>query len=171
MARSQQEYELSIFLCLPLLTGIVTSRLAHLFPLGSGSKEGRQGEPAAEDDEEESIETMLGMATRYLKSRAIVSDPDSDVPRPGSSYARYRQESDLPDTARVFYETAAKVTGMSLPTLVRCVSQAEFQTNKWLEDQRRLKYSAEHPMESPGGSDVENMEEFSDQDMLDEDNN
>lgn len=113
---------------------------------------------------------MLGMAPRYLKSRAIVSDPDAVVPRHGSSYARYRQESELPDTARVFYETAAKVTGMSLPTLVRCVSQAEVQINKWLEDQRRLEYSAEHPMEFAEDSDVEDMEGFSDQDMLDEEN-
>lgn len=161
---------MSVFLCLPRLTGIGTSRLAHLFPLGSGSKENRRGEPAAEDDEEKSIEIMLGMAPRYLKSRAIVGDPDADVPRPGSSYARYRQESDLPDTARVFYETAAKVMGMSLHTLVRCVSQAEFQINKWLEDQRRPEYSAEQPMESPEGSDVEDMGGFSDQDMLDDDN-
>lgn len=144
--------------------------MAHLFPLGSASKESRQAEPAGEDDEEKSIEIMLGMAPRYLKSRAIVSDPDAVVPRHGSSYARYRQESELPDTARVFYETAAKVTGMSLPTLVRCVSQAEVQINKWLEDQRRLEYSAEHPMEFAEDSDVEDMEGFSDQDMLDEEN-
>lgn len=117
--------------------------LASLFPLGSSATESRQGESEAEDDEERALESLSQLAPRYLKSRAVVSDSNSDIPRPGSLYARYRHESDLPDTARSFYETAANVTGISLSTLVRCVSQAEIQINKWLEGQRRMKHFAE----------------------------
>ncbi|KAI9375680.1 RNA polymerase I-specific transcription initiation factor Rrn7 [Aspergillus egyptiacus] len=129
--------------------------LASLFPLG-GSNQSRAEGPEVEDNEEKALDTMLGMAQRYLKTRAIVDDPDSDLPRPGSFYPRYRQESDLPDSARAFYETTAKVSGISLSTLVRCVSQAEMQINKWLEDQRRIQHFAGQEMEfeDPDAEDV-----------------
>ncbi|KAL4922758.1 hypothetical protein BDW62DRAFT_171701 [Aspergillus aurantiobrunneus] len=143
--------------------------LTPFFPLGSASKENRQSEPTAEDDEEEAIEVMLHMAPRYLKSRAVVSSSEPDIPRPGSLYSRYRQESDLPDSARAFYEIAAKVIGVSISTLVRSVSQAETQINKWLEEQRRIKHFAEHSMKTPGDSDVENMEEYDERDIPEED--
>ncbi|KAL4881218.1 hypothetical protein BJY04DRAFT_227883 [Aspergillus karnatakaensis] len=120
--------------------------LASLFPLGPSSSKDQTQPPTSttnSDDEEEAMEKMLHMAPRYLKSRAVISDPDADIPRPGSQYSRYKHESDLPDSARVFYETAAKVVGVSLATLVRCVSQAEIQINKWLEEQRRVEYFAE----------------------------
>ncbi|KAL2826788.1 hypothetical protein BDW59DRAFT_60544 [Aspergillus cavernicola] len=148
-------------------SGKETSALASLFPLGA-SKENRQDIPAEKDNKEDSIDSMLRMAPQYIKSRAVVGDPDSDIPRPGSLYPRYRQESDLPDSARVFYETAAKVVGISLPTLVRCVSQAEIQINKWLEDQRRIKHFAEHEIESGGASEVEDTEEIDAEDILDD---
>ncbi|KAL4810783.1 hypothetical protein BDV18DRAFT_2260 [Aspergillus unguis] len=138
-----------------------TNPLHSLFPLGTSSKENRQSTSISRDDEEESIEWLSGTAQRYLKTRDVISSDDQDVPRPGSLYTRYRQESDLPDTARAFYETAAKVVGIPLSTLVRCVSQAEIQINKWLEDQRRVKHFAEREIESEGHSDYE-MEEMDD---------
>ncbi|KAL2822589.1 hypothetical protein BJX63DRAFT_126648 [Aspergillus granulosus] len=141
--------------------------LASLFPLGSMAKESRPGAFTTEVNEEEAIDAMLGMTPRYLKSRAVVGEPDADIPRPGSLYARYREESDLPDSARSFYETAAKVTGISLQTLVRCVCQAEIQINKWLEEQRRIKYFAE---QSVGSEIDEAMERDSEQEIIGEDN-
>ncbi|KAL4961299.1 TFIIB-type zinc finger domain-containing protein [Aspergillus stella-maris] len=141
-----------------------TDPLAAMFPIGSTSKEDRQCESAIEDNEEESLSWMLQMAPRYLKTREVISDPNADVPRPGSLYVRYRHESDLPDLARAFYEVAAKVTGVSLATLVRCVSQAEVQINKWLEDQRRIKHFADREMDA-GDSD-EDMEELSEHEAL-----
>ncbi|KAL4935346.1 hypothetical protein BDV06DRAFT_207207 [Aspergillus oleicola] len=143
-----------------------TDSLAALFPIGSTSKETRQNESAAEDNEEESLSWMLQMAPRYLKIREVVSDSNADIPRPGSLYARYRHESDLPDSARAFYETAAKATGISLATLVRCVSQAEVQINKWLEDQRRIKHFADREMDA-GDSD-EDMGELSEREFVED---
>ncbi|KAL4929450.1 TFIIB-type zinc finger domain-containing protein [Aspergillus undulatus] len=138
-----------------------TNPLAPLFPIGSASKDNRQ-EQQASDDEEEAIDWMLSMAPRYLRTRAAISDDNPDIPRPGSSYARYRQESDLPDSARGFYETAAKVTGVSLATLVRCVSQAEIRLNEWLGEQRRIKHFAERSIDAGDSEDMEELSERGD---------
>ncbi|KAL5339356.1 hypothetical protein BJX70DRAFT_364109 [Aspergillus crustosus] len=132
--------------------------LASFFPLGSSSsaKDTTQSEAkqASNSNEEEAIETMLHMAPRYLKSRDVIPDPDADIPRPGSHYTRYKNESDLPDSARAFYVTAAKVVGISVSTLVNCVSKAEIQIMKWLEEQRRARYFAEQE----GDEDMEDFE-------------
>ncbi|PGG99193.1 ubiquitin-60S ribosomal protein L40 [Blastomyces parvus] len=48
-----------------------------------------------------------------------------NVPRPGSFYKRYRSEDQLNERARAFYETAARVIGVSLRTLVTGVYQTE----------------------------------------------
>ncbi|KAL5046279.1 hypothetical protein BDW71DRAFT_182510 [Aspergillus fruticulosus] len=135
-----------------------TNPLANLFPVGSTSKATRQSAPAADDDEEDAAEAMLQNASRYLRTRPVVSESDPDIPRPGSLYIRYRHETDLPDTARAFYETAAKITGITLSTLVRCVSQAELQITKWLENQRRVKHFAERSMGEVGDSNADEME-------------
>ncbi|KAL4866299.1 hypothetical protein BDV12DRAFT_199364 [Aspergillus spectabilis] len=142
-------------------TSKAPTRLASLFPLGPLSKDTTQTPNSTSDNEEESIEAiLLHMAPRYLKSRAVISDLNADIPRPGSQYPRYKHESDLPDSARAFYEIAAKVVGISLPTLVRCVSQAEIQINRWLEEQRRVRYFAEEEsMEGVVGSYGEGIEE------------
>lgn len=89
---------------------------------------------------------MLETVTHQLKSMKVVTTPESPVPRPGSSYTRYRLDTDLPEKARPFYETAAKVIGISLSTLVRAVSQTELRLAKWQEDRRRMEYHGE-PMD------------------------
>ncbi|KKK17398.1 hypothetical protein AOCH_003598 [Aspergillus ochraceoroseus] len=138
--------------------------LSALFPVGPQSKERKHDSPAVEDNEEEAIEFMLQNAPRYVKSATVVDQSDTKTSRPGSFYTRYRQESDLPDTARSFYETAAKVAGISLSILVRCVSQAEIQINKWLEDRRRAKHFAERSMIESIGEDVDKSHSSSEDD-------
>ncbi|KAL4911310.1 hypothetical protein BDW74DRAFT_7479 [Aspergillus multicolor] len=146
-------------------TGTAADQLVNLFPTGSTSRENRESVPDPEDDEEEAIEAMLHNASRYLRTREVISEVDSDIPRPGSQYARYRYESDLPDAARVFYEVAAKVVGISVSTLVRCVNQAELRINKWLEGQRRIKHFAERSMDVGEDLDVDEMEGLSEQEL------
>lgn len=137
--------------------------LHSLFPLGSSTRETGQSAPTAQDDEEGSVDWLLGTAQQYLRTRDVVNSSDPDIPRPGSLYTRYRQESDLPDTARAFYETAARVVGVPLSTLVRCVSQGEIQINKWLEDQRRIKHFADRENDSMGDADeMEGLEDAGD---------
>jgi RNA polymerase I-specific transcription initiation factor RRN7 len=69
-------------------------------------------------------------------------DEDSDeekekVPRPGYSYRIYKTESDLPKTARKFYETAAELAGLSLRTLVAAVNRVETKLERFQYDLRR----------------------------------
>jgi len=102
---------------------------------------------------------MLETVTRQVKTMKIVADPESEVPRPGSFYPRYRLDTDLPETVRPFYETAAKVVGISLSTLVKTVFQTEIMMGHWQEDRRRMEYYGEvMDMEIPGDADVDDIE-------------
>jgi RNA polymerase I-specific transcription initiation factor RRN7 len=66
------------------------------------------------------------------------SDEEKDkVPRPGYSYRVYKNESDLPKTARKFYETAADLAGLSLRTLVAAVNRIETKLERIQYDLRR----------------------------------
>ncbi|KAE8353148.1 RNA polymerase I-specific transcription initiation factor Rrn7 [Aspergillus coremiiformis] len=111
--------------------------LSDLFPIGPTGVDTQAAGPP-EEDEKEAIGSMLKTVTQQLQPRRVIPEDDPDTPRPGSSYVRYKMESDLPDIARPFFETAAKVVGISLSTLVRAVAQAEYKLMRWLEDQRRI---------------------------------
>ncbi|KAF7130954.1 hypothetical protein CNMCM5793_003889 [Aspergillus hiratsukae] len=117
----------------------VLNPLAEFFPIGPTASEGQVISDSTEGDDE-AMHAMLQTVTSQLKPRKAISDPKADVARPGSSYPRYRTESDLPETARSFYETAAKVAGVSLSTLVRAVSQTETKISRWLDDKRRIEH-------------------------------
>lgn len=117
-----------------------------MFPTGPTGVENQPPATPTEADDEEFLNSMLETVTRQLKSTKAIPDTESDVARPGSSYTRYRLDTDLPERARSFYETAAKVVGISLSTLVRAVFQTEVKMGKWQEDQRRLDYYGE-PMD------------------------
>ncbi|KAI9043311.1 uncharacterized protein KD926_003841 [Aspergillus affinis] len=130
--------------------------LADLFPTNPGAGENQPSAAAAaaasipapatsaEEDENEAMSTMVQTVTSQLKSRRVIDDGNAHVPRPGTSYPRYRMESNLSEAARPFYETAAKVVGVSLITLSRAVYHAETRISRWLEDQRRVGYFVDH---------------------------
>lgn len=72
---------------------------------------------------------------------------DDTTPRPGHSYRVYKQESDMPKTARKFYETAANLSGLSFKTLMAAVNRTELKLEKWQEDTRRAEYHGERNVE------------------------
>lgn len=109
--------------------------------------ENQPAAPPTERDDEEFLNSMLETVTSQLRPTKVTPGTDSEVACPGSSYARYRVETDLPEKVRPFYETAAKVVGISLSTLVKAVFQAEVKMDKWQEDRRRLEYYGE-PMDT-----------------------
>lgn len=133
-----------VYLTIPVQTG--GNSLADLFPTGPTGVETQPVPPPSEAEDEESLNSMLETVTHQLKSIKVVTNPESQVPRPGSSYTRWRLDTDLPEKARPFYETAAKVVGISLSTLVRAVSQTELRLAQWQEDRRRMEYHGE-PMD------------------------
>ncbi|KAL1970682.1 hypothetical protein VTN77DRAFT_4326 [Rasamsonia byssochlamydoides] len=130
----------------------VSNPLADMFPT---SRTGGEGAPAEVKIDEGEIDSKLRTVISQLRPMKVISrvdaatagerdDDDDNIPRPGSSYQFYRTESSLPETARVFYETAAKLSGLSLHSLIRAVFQTELKLQKWQEDQRRAEYHGEH---------------------------
>ncbi|PYH64700.1 TFIIB-type zinc finger domain-containing protein [Aspergillus vadensis CBS 113365] len=149
----------------------VSNPLADLFPTGPSAGESQTTALTPDVTDEEALDELIKASTSQLRSRQVIADNDLETPRPGCSYTRYRTESDLPDTARSFYETAAKVAGVSLSTLIRAVSQAENKINRWLEEKRRVEYFGSMGMEFTRDSsadpdnDEEGMSELEDGDL------
>lgn len=120
--------------------------------------------PTAEEDEDEVMASMLQTVTSQIKARRAISGDNAHIPRPGTSYPRYRMESDLHETAKLFYETAAKAVGVSLPTLVRAVFQAETKISRYLEDQRRIDFyggAPETDLNEDDSSDAPGADDYS----------
>ncbi|KAE8134117.1 hypothetical protein BDV38DRAFT_166945 [Aspergillus pseudotamarii] len=145
----------------------VSNPLSDLFPVGPTGTDSQEVAGPPDEDDEEAVGSMLRTVTQQLKPRKVITEKRSDIPRPGSSYVRYKMESDLPENARPFYETAAKVVGVSLTTLVRAVSQAEYKIMRWLEDQRRIElYGDASGMEF---AKFDSSDDMGEQDMTDSD--
>lgn len=72
--------------------------------------------------------TNLHKVLETLKMCPISSESgDNDIPchRPGSSHRRYRKPDELVGAIKTFHEKAAKVAGISLPTLLAAVYTTE----------------------------------------------
>lgn len=144
-----------------------------MFPTGRTEVEGPADRPERVNIGEEDIDSKLRTVISQLRPMKIapredVSDDEQDdsIPRPGSSYQFYRSESSLPETARVFYETAAKLSGLSLHSLIRAVFQTELKVQQWQENQRRAEYHGQHLDEdSPMTEDAMEGDDVSTDDM------
>jgi RNA polymerase I-specific transcription initiation factor RRN7 len=75
------------------------------------------------------------------------NDEDDTTPRPGYSDRVYKKESEMPKTARKFYETAANLSGLSFKTLMAAVNRTEIKLEKWQNDTRRAEYHGERNVE------------------------
>ncbi|KAF7900230.1 uncharacterized protein EAF01_007532 [Botrytis porri] len=72
------------------------------------------------------------------KPVACVDDEESqDIVRPGEKYRRYRTVEELPESAKAFFEIAARNIGTSIGKLVHGVFTTEIQLEKWMLDERR----------------------------------
>ncbi|PGH03775.1 ubiquitin-60S ribosomal protein L40 [Polytolypa hystricis UAMH7299] len=87
------------------------------------------GDVGDDDDEAVSRKLQTVLSSLNVAGRVIRKDEaarlEQPVPRPGSSYRRYRSESKMTKNARTFYAAAAKVVGISLQTLIMAVWQTE----------------------------------------------
>ncbi|KAJ5084683.1 hypothetical protein NUU61_009262 [Penicillium alfredii] len=124
----------------------VLNRVADMFPINRPEAEAQSNPPAAStaaatSDTDEALQALLQSVMQDLKpKRVILEEDETDVPRPGAWYRRYRWESQLAGPARAFYELAAELAAVSLPTLIRAVTVGEFRIARWLENQRRAEY-------------------------------
>jgi RNA polymerase I-specific transcription initiation factor RRN7 len=143
---------------LTVLTRLVVSNpLADMFPTGRTGVEG-PADARVEIDEEDIDSKLRSVISQLRPTRVVPPEEnleDESILRPGSSYQFYRTESSLPETARIFYETAARLSGLSLQSLIRAVFQTELKVQQWQEDQRRAEYHGQYvdegvPMEEDG---------------------
>lgn len=133
-----------------------------MFPAGKSGQETTSIETSDQAEEDEATTNKLRSVLSKSTSRRAISDEsaaqmENPVPRPGSRYKSYRSEADLPETARAFYESAAKMAGVSLSTLVRIVKLAE---------NRIEKLECKTAGEQAGGNDSEG-EEVPREDLMD----
>ncbi|KAJ6119408.1 hypothetical protein N7523_003688 [Penicillium sp. IBT 18751x] len=137
------------------------SRSKHpVADLFSPSRSELQKQPESEScDPNEALERVLKSVMVALKPAPINPSEEADGMRPGSWYRRYRWESQLPETARKFYEIAADLASISLLTLVRAVSVTEGRIAKWLEDERREAYMTKWGMAEVDDGDGIEMDE------------
>ncbi|KAL5689794.1 hypothetical protein EMGR_008450 [Emarellia grisea] len=144
----------------------VSNPLAEFFPVGPMGSDGQTVSDPTEGDDE-AMHAMLETVTSQLRPRKAISDPKANVARPGTSYPRYRTESELPEMARSFYEIAAKVAGVSLSTLVRAVSQTETKISRWLDDKRRIEHHGDPTeMDVTDEAGTEDLEAMEDEDIF-----
>ncbi|KAL8911200.1 MAG: hypothetical protein Q9171_003606 [Xanthocarpia ochracea] len=130
-------------------------QLLDMFPTGRRRKtppphSNAQQEYQAND---EALERKLRTVQEHLKVREIVSDRDArrsrrPINRIGSYYKRYRKVDDLPNAARTFHETAAKLVAITLPSLLVAVRQVEQKLIKWRERDLEAKAAVDEVGES-----------------------
>lgn len=135
-----------------------------MFPTGRMGTEPQPNVPVPDIDDEEAINAKLRTVMSEIRPRKAISNEEaakleSEIARPGSFYQHYRTEDNLPETARPFYEAAAKIAGLSLRTLVRVVFQTELRIERWQEDMRRMEYHGEYVEFVDGVESMDEMEE------------
>lgn len=116
--------------------------MSSMFPIDSGAQ---QASVPATDDAQQSKMEKVKAVQGALKPRRVITEEEAEeyqreINRPGSKYKQYRHESDLPEHAKAFYEAVAKLTGVSLNTLVQAVFLTERKLQKWVDAERRKEY-------------------------------
>ena len=92
--------------------------------------------------DKEALVSKLEAVQACLKFRGFVSEESqrrSDVPvrRLGNFYKRYRKEEEIPPQAKMFFEAAADLVGISLQRMMLAVFQTEQKLLKYREKQAR----------------------------------
>ncbi len=122
-------------------------QLLEMFPTNrpegpTGPQEHALGEEDESRVDEGAILDKIKQVQRAMRMRRVVSDEDAEdskepIRRPGSYYKHYRRVEDLPHDARVFFDAAARVVGLSLRTLTKAVFQTESKLQAWKLAQRK----------------------------------
>ena len=118
------------------------------FPVGPNDEQRSTGLAAINERAIQEAETeRLKAVQSKLKARAVITEEEAqdqgDIKRPGSQYKYFRKESDLPDNARMFYEEAVKISGLSMKMLVKAVFLTEMKIQRRGDRQRKEKRQRE----------------------------
>ncbi|KAF9729275.1 hypothetical protein PMIN03_000291 [Paraphaeosphaeria minitans] len=95
-----------------------------LFPIAPDASSQPQKTPA-NLQQQKKLELVRAVHGTTKEVRAFADDEGVEVLRPGAWYAVYTKESDMPPHAARFYEEAARISGLTLDMLIRCVRRIE----------------------------------------------
>ncbi|OCK83517.1 RNA polymerase I-specific transcription initiation factor Rrn7 [Lepidopterella palustris CBS 459.81] len=115
------------------------------FPIGTTNKTEPDSTLEADNAANQKAETQKLMAVHSaMKPKKVIAeeDADGDIQRPGSRYKRYREVIELPDKAKMFYEEAARISGLSMKMLVNAVFSVEQRIER--RGQRKRKEERSH---------------------------
>jgi RNA polymerase I-specific transcription initiation factor RRN7 len=100
------------------------------------------GEPGSDLPEsvpsEDELETVQSVHSN-MTTRTAVHDAGAGkyILRPGQMYQRYKDEQTMPKEAKLFYEEAAGLAGLSMEMLIMAVSATEGRVEQWRRKQKR----------------------------------
>lgn len=84
------------------------------------------------------LDTVKAVHATIGSTRPVPGNEGASVTlRPAQNYRYYRREGDLPETARRFYEEAAKLAGLSMHMLITAIFLTEKKIDKWRIRQMR----------------------------------
>ncbi|KAJ5758043.1 uncharacterized protein N7511_006737 [Penicillium nucicola] len=157
-------------------TSKAPDRIAELFPI-SRAEPAIQPVPAAVSEPtsrpelgsmNSNLDTLLHSVMQDMRARRVVPEGDEGTKRPGQWYRRYRWESQLNESARAFYEVAARLAAVPLKTLVRSVSLVEHRIGKLQEDQERRDYYTREGIEFGESGDEDGAPQYESDESADQ---
>lgn len=118
--------------------------LYKLFPLPLDASHASEEQTLRKDESAEPGDVLIRLreVQGSLESRRAISEDEAGfeetrVARPGSQSKVYREQMEVPDAARPFFEEVGKIAGVSMGTLVKAVFSVETKVKTWAEDERR----------------------------------
>ena len=126
----------------------VSKEILDMFPLYSLDQPGEQTPRRREEDLEEAFNQRAQTTTLSMKFQRPITDEEASdqelhVKRPGEGYRLYKQEEELPDAAKAFFEAAAKTACTSVKNLMLAVLQKEAQVTLWKRAKRRAEITGQ----------------------------
>jgi RNA polymerase I-specific transcription initiation factor RRN7 len=107
--------------------------LYEMFPI-----EGEKKHPPSEMSAQLPLRERLGVIKKVHASMKVVPtvrDNDADILRPGEEYQLWKTEEELPEAAKLLYQKAAAIAGLSVDMLVLAVSATEARVEQWKRKQ------------------------------------
>jgi RNA polymerase I-specific transcription initiation factor RRN7 len=116
------------------------------FPIDVASHSNRQSTPTSRAGAKVLIKQAQNARYKGVHSDLIFREAyderealqfEDELPRPGSDYEIYRSLNELPDHAKIFYDEAAQLVGLSSSRLVKLVFTTEQRLKRWQEEKKR----------------------------------
>ncbi|KAF2639478.1 hypothetical protein P280DRAFT_490742 [Massarina eburnea CBS 473.64] len=107
-----------------------------LFPVGNNTVELPVPDPHDPSAQRKWAAIRMVHSNMRPRTSNAEGDEDGDVRRPGQGYVLWNKEKHLSEHAKVFYEEAGKIVGLSMDMMVAAVFDVETRVERWKKRQR-----------------------------------